>query len=124
MAEEYGLNRNPALAVRFILRYRKCRYSPTFICNLNELSIIKLPAMLRKPAFATIIVTAYLLLYYVLFHAGASENIIMGMFMASPVLVIWLAVTILKYGKFTGTDLPENEEWGYQDRDKDSLGTF
>ena len=74
--------------------------------------------MLRNPAFATSIVTAYLALYYILFYAGASENIITTMFACSPFLVIWMVITILKYGKYTGKELGEQEEWGYEDRKK------
>jgi hypothetical protein len=80
--------------------------------------------MLRNPIFVTIAVTSYLALYYILFHAGAPVSIIMAMFVASPFLVIWLVITILKYGKYNGPELKDNEEWGYQDRDKDSLGVF
>jgi hypothetical protein len=80
--------------------------------------------MFRKPAVVTGIVTAYLVLYYILFQAAVADDIIIGMFIASPFLVIWMAITILKYGKYNGPELKENENWGYQDRDKDSLGTF
>ena len=80
--------------------------------------------MFRKPAVVTAIVTAYLVLYYILFQAAVREDIIIGMFIASPFLVIWMAVTILKYGKYNGRELSENEDWGYQDRDNDSLDIF
>ena len=73
--------------------------------------------MLRKPAFATAFVTAYLVLYYILFYAGASEDIITTLFALSPFLVIWMAIVILKRGKYTGAELNENEEWGYQDKE-------
>jgi hypothetical protein len=80
--------------------------------------------MFRKPAVVTAVVTVYLVLYYILFHAGASDNIIISMFIASPFLVIWMVITILKNGHYKGPELKEDEEWGYQDRDKNSLGTF
>lgn len=80
--------------------------------------------MLRKPAFSVVFVTAYLLLYYILFYSGAGEDIITAMFVASPLLVTWMVITILKNGKFNGSELKENEEWGYGDRDKDSLNIF
>lgn len=71
--------------------------------------------MLKKPAVAAVIVTLYLVSYYILFHAGAHEDIILTMFIASPFLVIWMAITILKHGKYEGPELKEDEEWGYQD---------
>ena len=80
--------------------------------------------MFRKPAVVTGIVTAYLVLYYILFYAGVADDIIISMFIASPFLVIWLVVTLLKHGQYNGPELSDNEEWGYQDRDKNSLGTF
>jgi hypothetical protein len=73
--------------------------------------------MLKKSAFATIFVTAYLIVYYILFYAGAAGIIISAMFAASPFLVVWMAITIIKHGKYTGTSLSENQEWGYEDVD-------
>jgi len=72
--------------------------------------------MLLSPAFATSFVTAYLVLYNVLFHTGASEKVLTAMFALSPFLEVWMAVTILKYGKYSGRPLGDNEEWGYQDK--------
>ncbi len=77
--------------------------------------------MLKSPVFATSVVTIYLLLYTLLFQLGASKNITAVMFFFSPFLVIWMAITIMKYGKYSGADLNDNEEWGYQDVDKKEL---
>ncbi len=72
--------------------------------------------MLRNPAFVTTFVTVYLVVYTNLLYTGASENITTLMFALSPFFVIWMAITIMKYGKYTGAELKEDEEWGYQDR--------
>ena len=77
--------------------------------------------MVRNPAFATTFVTLYLVIYTVLFHTGASLIICTLMFAASPFLVIWMAITIIKYGKYSGNELGEQEEWGYEDVNKDEL---
>jgi hypothetical protein len=74
--------------------------------------------------FATILVTTYLVIYTILHQAGASLNVLGGMFVLSPFLVIWMAYTILRYGTYNGRELKENEEWGYQDKNKNDLGTF
>jgi hypothetical protein len=74
--------------------------------------------MLRNPVFATTFVTLYLVIYVVLFKTGASEDLITAMFAASPFLVIWMAITIMKYGKYNGPSLGDNEEWGYEDVNK------
>lgn len=77
--------------------------------------------MFRNPAFATTFGSLYLVIYTVLFHTGTSSIILTLMFAASPFLVIWMAVTIMKYGKFSGRELGEQEEWGYQDVSKYDL---
>lgn len=80
--------------------------------------------MFRKPSFAVIAVTIYLVVYYILFLLNVPLFVLFCMFMLSPFLVGWLVITILKYGRFTGNELKENEEWGYADKEKSSLKTF
>ena len=46
----------------------------------------------------------------------------MVMFMLSPLLILWMAYTIIRYGKYTGRELVEGEEWAYEDKEKDKLG--
>jgi hypothetical protein len=77
--------------------------------------------MVRNPTFAASFVTLYLVIYTVLFQTGASSAILTGMFAVSPLLVIWMAITIMKYGKYSGRELDEQEEWGYQDMNKNEL---
>ena len=74
--------------------------------------------------FATIAVTSYLIIYTFLHHSGASLPVLGTMFLLSPFLVVWMAYTILRYAPFNGRELKEDEEWGYQDKNKDDLGTF
>lgn len=80
--------------------------------------------MLRKPGFAVFVTTFYLILYYILFNFQAPTSVIATMFIFAPFLVAWMAYTILRYGEFKGKELEENEEWGYSDKDKQSLNTF
>lgn len=72
----------------------------------------------------TLLVTLYLIIYTLLHQSGASLKVLGTMFLASPFLVIWMAYTILKFGTYNGHELEENEEWGYQDKNKDELGVF
>jgi len=74
--------------------------------------------MLRSPAFATTFGTVYLVLYLYFILTGAPDGIVNLLFAFSPFVVIRMAVTIIKYGKYNGPELGENEEWGYQDVDK------
>lgn len=71
--------------------------------------------MLRNPNFATTFVSLYLVIYTVFFHTDTSLAVLTPMFAASPLLVIWMAITIMKYGKYSGRELDDKEEWGYQD---------
>ena len=80
--------------------------------------------MLKNPAFVVAAVTLYLVVYTVLFHTGASMNILLTMFLISPALVLWMVYVVLKYGKFDNKELEPDQEWGYSDRSRESLGTF
>jgi hypothetical protein len=80
--------------------------------------------ILRKPLFATVFVTLFLVIYHIFFQWGMPQDVLIGMFIFSPFLMIWMVVTILKHGKYNGPELKEDEAWGYQDRDNNSLGTF
>ncbi|MFY7652395.1 MAG: hypothetical protein ACOVQE_06810 [Chitinophagaceae bacterium] len=73
---------------------------------------------------AAIIVTIYLLVYTILHQVGASATLISVLFIFSPFLVGWMVYTILKKGAFKGKELTNDEEFGYQDKEKDSLGIF
>jgi hypothetical protein len=39
-------------------------------------------------------------------------------------MVLWMVYVVLKYGKFDNKELEADEEWGYCDRSRESLGTF
>lgn len=79
--------------------------------------------MLKNPVFATVMVTLYLVCYTLLFQLGASFNVLGIMFILSPFLVLWMVYTVLRFGKFEGKEL-DDQEWGYCDRSRESLGIF
>lgn len=74
--------------------------------------------MLRSPSFATTFATVYLVLFTHFLLTGASEMLVNVLFAFSPFVVVWMAITIMKFGKYNGAELGENEEWGYQDVNK------
>lgn len=78
--------------------------------------------MLRSSAFAIIAGSLYFLIYLILIFSNVSPNLVVIMFTFSPFLIIWMAYTIIRYGEYTGEELKENEEWGYEDRKKEDLG--
>ncbi|SDH16080.1 hypothetical protein [Chitinophaga filiformis] len=72
--------------------------------------------MLANSTFSVITVTVYLLLYCILLQIEYTQWLAVYMFLLSPVLVIWMVYTVLKYGVYKGRKLAEDEEYGYQDR--------
>ncbi len=72
--------------------------------------------MFRNPVFVSSLVTGYLLIYTSLFEFNTPFNILMAMFMASPFLVIWMALVILKDRSYKSPELKEGQEWGYADK--------
>ena len=79
--------------------------------------------MLHKVFFSVWFVTLYLFIYagLIQFDQTIGYGVIMLLF--SPLLICWMVYTVLKYGKFEGPELGD-EEFGYQDKSKDKLGVF
>jgi hypothetical protein len=80
--------------------------------------------MLKNPLISTSLVTAYLLIYNALFFTGASFNVLAAMFILSPFLVIWMAMTILMDKKYEVKELEEDEEWGYADKPRSEFSGY
>lgn len=51
---------------------------------------------MRNPLIPVYIVTAYLFIYAVLAAAGFNPDVVLWMFLFSPVLVIWMVLAVLK----------------------------
>ena len=79
---------------------------------------------MKRPAVAAILATIYLVLYCITLQFEYLRPIGMYMFLFSPLIVLWLVYTVIRHGRYTGRELDEQEEFGYQDREKDSLGMF
>jgi CHASE2 domain-containing sensor protein len=71
--------------------------------------------MYKNPIFAAVFATVYLLVYVVFLQLDFLPTVTAVLFFFSPVVLVWLAYTVIRHGKFTGADLKEDEEWGYQD---------
>ncbi|SFE88923.1 hypothetical protein SAMN05518672_111180 [Chitinophaga sp. CF118] len=72
--------------------------------------------MLRNSTFSVITVTIYLVVYCFLLQIERTQWLGFLMFTLSPILVIWMVYTVLKYGVYNGRELAEGEEYGYQDK--------
>jgi hypothetical protein len=73
-----------------------------------------------RPVF---VVTAILLLYTVLVSLQVQATFTQIIFFASPFLITWMVLSILK-AKDKNIELNDNEEWGYADKKRDELGIF
>lgn len=80
--------------------------------------------MLKKPSFAVVVTTICVILYNILPEFPSAANIAVFIFIASPFLMGWMVYIILRHGKYDGKEFSENEEWGYQDRNRDQLNIF
>jgi hypothetical protein len=68
-----------------------------------------------------IIVSAVLVLYLILILTKAPLLYINIIFTASPFLVSWMVYCVIRYGKYKGRVLSEDEEWGYADKEKSEV---
>ncbi len=77
-----------------------------------------------KATAAVSILTIYLVVYTALFQTGTSLTILSYLFLIAPFLTFWMVYIVLKDGQYKYPDLGKDEEWGYQDKEKDQLGVF
>jgi len=68
------------------------------------------------------IVSAFLVVYVIVVSTSAAALIGRTLFIVSPVLVIWMVISVLRSKTFTGKDLEEGEEWGFTDKRKEEPG--
>ena len=78
--------------------------------------------MLRKPNFA--VATASIILFIYCLLVLRNSPIAYFIFSISPVLVLWVAYSIIRFGVFRSKELKEDEEWGYDDKNKEELGVL
>jgi hypothetical protein len=69
------------------------------------------------------LVTIYLVIYLTLLQFETTKAYGFVMLLFAPLLLCWMVYTILKYGRYDGPDLG-NEEFGYQDKSNDPLGVL
>ena len=79
--------------------------------NMNRSSLAVLSSSLYLLFFLVVLQTGYYHLTWILF-------------LLSPFVLLYLVYSVLRYGEFRGTELTEDEEWGYEDVDREGLGTW
>ncbi|ULQ54766.1 hypothetical protein [Flavihumibacter fluvii] len=70
---------------------------------------------MKKSTIVVVCVTLYMLLFHASPFLGVPDEIITGLFLLSPILVIYMAVVILKNGKPSGYSFNERfyDDWDY-----------
>lgn len=79
---------------------------------------------MKNYILATFITTLFVIVYATLPGFGADIGIMYLLFMLGMVLMGWMIYTTLCFAEYTGTELKEGEEFGYEDVDKNSLWIF
>lgn len=68
-----------------------------------------------RAGFAVATTTTYLLVYCILLQIESLQQLGIGMFTLSPVVLIWMVYSVLRYGRYTGRELEAGEEFGYEE---------
>ncbi len=79
--------------------------------------------MLRNDLLSVGLATVYQAIYLTLLQFETPQAYGFLMLLGSPFLLCWMVYTILKYGRYNGSPLAD-DEFGYQDKSRDELGTF
>jgi hypothetical protein len=66
-----------------------------------------------RSGFSILFASIYLLVFIFLLHSKY-ETLVWVFFLFSPVVVIAMVYNVIRYGKYTGRELKEDEEWGYE----------
>ena len=69
---------------------------------------------MNRASFSVFFSSSYFLAFLVSLNTGY-ERLTWILFSFSPFLLLYLAYSVIRYGKFTGHELEEDEEWGYED---------
>lgn len=71
--------------------------------------------LLVSATFATWFVSCYLVVYVIFLWSGTGllRQIAFGMFLVSPVFVLWLAYVVIRHGGPALRELGPEEEYGY-----------
>jgi len=80
--------------------------------------------MFKKTSFVVTLVSIILLIYCLLINMNSPVGLAYFIFSISPFLILWMAYTIIRFGTYNGKEFDKNEEWGYQDKNKNNLGVL
>ncbi|HVV70362.1 MAG TPA: hypothetical protein VHI52_02510 [Verrucomicrobiae bacterium] len=77
-----------------------------------------LAGLVHSAVFATWFVSCYLAVYTIFLWSGVAilGQIAFGMFLTSPLFVLWLVYAVIRHGGPAPRELDPGEEFGYADR--------
>ena len=78
---------------------------------------------MNKAKFAILFSSLYLLIFLVALQSG-SFYLMWTLFLFSPLILLYMFYTVIYEGVYTGKELKDDEEWGYEDMDSNMLGTW
>jgi hypothetical protein len=78
---------------------------------------------MNRATLSVFLSSLYFLLFLVSLNLGY-ERLTWALFLFSPLLLLYLVYSVIRHGQYNGKELAEDEEWGYEDLDKDKLGTW
>lgn len=86
--------------------------------NLSPRHVLFRSETMRSPTLSVSFVTAYLLVYAAIAIFGNNAGLALALFIFSPILVLWMVYTVLKYGKPSGRTF---DEYFYDDVDLERI---
>lgn len=80
--------------------------------------------MKKQESIPVAVVSAVLLLYIGLLVFSPRSAMAGVIYLTLPVLIVWTAYRVIRFGEYSGDELKEDEEWSYADKRKEKLYTF
>jgi hypothetical protein len=75
---------------------------------------------MNKASFSILFASIYLLVFLLMLHTEFN-TVVWTLFLLSPFVVLYMVYMVIRYGVYSGRELDEDEEWGYEDVDKKSM---
>ena len=72
---------------------------------------------MNKASVSILFASVYLLVFLLMLHTEFN-TVVWTLFLLSPFVVLYM---VIRYGVYSGRELDEDEEWGYEDVDKKSI---
>lgn len=78
---------------------------------------------MNRSSFAVLFSSLYFLVYLLVLPLDYLQ-LTWFLFFFSPLVLVYVVYSVIRYGSYSGKELVEEEEWGYEDADKETPGTW